>query len=479
MTRVVVLAVLLSVLAVACGSGSSATATTSGVAGAQKTVRKGTDWTRFGFDAARHDVGPAQTGITAKNASSLRRQQVRLPGTVDSSPIYLHDVAVAGKTRDVFVVTTTYGRTIAVDAASGKPVWTFTPPGYDSWAGSYRITNASPVADPDRKHVYAAAPDGRIRKLALANGHVVWARAITKLPEREKLTGSLNLDRDRVVAATGGYIGDQPPYQGHVVLLDAASGKISSVWNSLCSDRSGLIAPSSCPQTMSAIWARSGVVVEPGSHRLLAATGNGTYDGHTNWGDSVVVLDPNAGKLLRHWTPSNYQELQAGDVDLGSTAPALLSGGYAVQGGKDGKLRLLRLSKLPTGSATGGELQTVPTPGGAMLFSAPAVWKGTWVFVATDSGTEAWRLRGGKLHEAWSNGTGGTSPVVAGGLLWVYDPGGSLVVYRPESGERVASLPVGSGHWQSPIVADGRVALPEGNANDHETTGVLDLYRLP
>jgi len=32
-------------------------------------------------------------------------------------------------------------------------------------------------------------------------------------------------------------------------------------------------------------------------------------------------------------------------------------------------------------------------------------------------------------------------------------------------------------HWQSPIVADGRVAVAEGDANEHATSGVLDIYR--
>ncbi len=76
-------------------------------------------------------------------------------------------------------------------------------------------------------------------------------------------------------------------------------------------------------------------------------------------------------------------------------------------------------------------------------------------------------------------GNAGTSPVIAGGLLWVYDPGGTLRAYVPETGATVASLPAGSGHWQSPIVSDGRVALAEGNANNHATAGVLDIYTLP
>jgi hypothetical protein len=68
--------------------------------------------------------------------------------------------------------------------------------------------------------------------------------------------------------------------------------------------------------------------------------------------------------------------------------------------------------------------------------------------------------------------------VLAGGLLYAYDPGGGLRVYRPTTGRQVAELPAGSGHWNSPIAVGGRVALPEGDANRHATTGILDIYRL-
>lgn len=405
--------------------------------------------------------------------------QVQLPGTVDSTPIYLHGVTIAGGSHDVFFVTTTYGRTIAVDAAAGKVLWTYTPPGYSSWAGSYRITNAAPVADPNRRYVYAAAPDGKVRKLAVANGRQVWSTAVTLLPEREKLASALTFDRGRVIVPTDGYFGDQPPYQGHVTLLDAASGRMISTWSSLCSNRHGMIAPTSCPASDSAIWARSGVVVEPGTHRLLFATGNGPYDGQTNWGDSVIELGPNAGVLTRHWTPADFQQLEDSDADLGSTGPALLPGGWFVQGGKDGKLRLIRLSRTAGNDArTGGETQVVPTPGGAPLFGEPFVWQ-SLVFLSTGGGTDAWRFTGGRLVKAWGNGTAGTSPLAAGGLLYVYDLNGGLNVYVPATGRLVTRLDAGGGHWQTPVVVDGRIALGEGDANDHRRTGVLDLWRLP
>ena len=62
-----------------------------------------------------------------------------------------------------------------------------------------------------------------------------------------------------------------------------------------------------------------------------------------------------------------------------------------------------------------------------------SVVAGKTVFVATGSGTAAWVLRGGRLHALWSNGTGGTSPVVAGGLLYVAGAGG-VSVYVPSAG---------------------------------------------
>jgi len=467
--RLLPVAVGLSFVLAACGSASVG----------HSSAEVGGDWTRFGYDAARHNAGPAKTGITSANVGKLRRQRVTLDGTVDASPIYLRGVKIHGASRDAFFVTTSYGRTIAVDAASGSILWRFTPSSYFSLAGTYRITNSTPVTDSNRKFIYAASPDGRVHKLSVASGAEArgWPVRVTLLPQREKLGTSLNYARGLVLIGTGGYVGDQPPYQGHVVAINASTGRIAHVWNSLCSNVHRLLNPSGCAHSDSAIWARSGVVVVPGSGHLLVATGNGAFDGKRNWGDSALMLTSNASGLLHNWTPRNQASLESSDVDLGSTAPALI-GGYAVQGGKDGKLRLLNLSHLGGRlGATGGELQTVTAPGGAEVFTAPAV-SGKRLFVATDSGLDCYILSGGRLHLSWHRSRGGTSPVVAGGLLYAYN--GSLNVYAPSTGKLLASFNTGgSAHWSSPIVTDGRVAVPEGNANDHRTTGVLDIFRLP
>jgi hypothetical protein len=86
------------------------------------------------------------------------------------------------------------------------------------------------------------------------------------------------------------------------------------------------------------------------------------------------------------------------------------------------------------------------------------------------------------LQQAWRNTNGGTSPVAAGGLLYVYDPAGGLRVYEPETGRQIANLECGRGHWNSPIVIDGRIALPEGGASRGApaagTQGVINIWRV-
>ena len=99
------------------------------------------------------------------------------------------------------------------------------------------------------------------------------------------------------------------------------------------------------------------------------------------------------------------------------------------------------------------------------------------LFVADTDGTGAYLLSGGRLRLAWEVTTDGTSPVVAGGLLYVYDPvAGGVNVYDPSSGHKLATVPSGPGHWNSPIAVDGHLIEPEGNANDHLQRGTLNIY---
>src|SRR5262245_40187144 len=208
----------------ACGAGSSAdssarTANVDSSAPTAKALAPTSDWTRFGFDAARYDAAPH--GISAADVSALSEQQILLPGTVDSSPIYLGGVHAGGATRDLLIVTTTYGRTLGIDAGTGAKVWTFTPGSYGSVAGSAQITTASPIADPGRQFVYAASPDGVIHKLNVSDGSEVRSGgcpvSITRDATHEKIGPPLNIQRSNRVVTTGGHLGARAPLQAHVL----------------------------------------------------------------------------------------------------------------------------------------------------------------------------------------------------------------------------------------------------------------------
>ena len=484
-------------LIAACGSSAPAEISTPTAAAtaiptrARVTAQQLLDWPEFGLNPQRADVSESATGITSANVAHMRRVQLTLGGIVDSSPVYLHGALVDGAIHNVIVVTPTYGKTLAIDADSAKILWTFTPPGYEKWAGSAQITTASPLTDPDRRFVYAASPNGLIHKLSLADGSEdrsgSWPVSITRDPTHEKLGAALNIDGPDIVVATSGYFGDAPPYQGHVVAIDRENGRIANVFNTLCADGRSLIVPSDCPASDSAILSRAGAVVEPGGRRLLLSTGNGPWNGSTDFGDSVIELTLPGLDYRQAFTPANQEELNSTDTDLGSSAPVLLGQNRVLIAGKDGVMRLLSLSRLDGKAPSrpnrlGGEVQRLALPGGGELFTAPAVWRQgshTTMFVGDEHATAAYALLGGRLRLVWQNSNPGTSPVLAGGLLYVYDPSaGGIYVYRPSSGRPIAKLAGSAGHWNSPIVADGHLLEPEGNANDHRLTGTMDLFSV-
>src|SRR5689334_9446783 len=130
--RLVLLALALSAAALGCGGGGRSTSTAagetnpatpapapSGRATPPQAAASRADWPLFGLTAQRPNATERSSGVSAARLRRLRRIRLSLPGTVDSSPIYLHGVGIRGARHDAFVVTTTYGRTLALNAADG------------------------------------------------------------------------------------------------------------------------------------------------------------------------------------------------------------------------------------------------------------------------------------------------------------------------------------------------------------------------
>src|ERR1700689_1787048 len=77
------------------------------------------DWPMFGGDVESTSANPGPTGISAANVAQLSRRQIKLDGTVDASAISLQGVPFPGARHNAIFVTTSYGKTLALDANSG------------------------------------------------------------------------------------------------------------------------------------------------------------------------------------------------------------------------------------------------------------------------------------------------------------------------------------------------------------------------
>ncbi len=255
-----------------------------------------------------------------------------------------------------------------------------------------------------------------------------------------------------------------------------------------------------CPDFQSAIWARPGVIYDSATDKIYVATGNGTYNNtQYYWGDSVFSLHPDGtgvnGDPLDSYTPVNYLDLQNGDTDLGSTAPAILPNNsryphLAVQGGKDAILRLINLDNLSGQGGpgfTGGEVFSMTVPQGGEIVTMPAVWvnpadHSTWIFVANDSGLSGLKLDvdglgNPRLVTQWQIGQGGTSPILANGVLYYAGNGGIWALNPINSVQLWHDTSIGGIHWESPIVADGILYITDesGQLSAYTLNGVVPL----
>ncbi len=480
---------------------------------ATATAARAADWPQFGFDARHDGWNPLEAAIRPANVASLRLlYRVSLPDVADGAPAYLAGAATPHGRRDLLFLTTRDGRLLALDAATGATLWARQP------ASGPRFTTSSPALDPDRLHVYSYGLEGRVHRYAVADGTETvgggWPQLVTRKPEVEKGSSALTVatagGHSYLYVANGGYPGDAGDYQGHVTTIDLASGA-QRVWNAACSNLAvhfgGGPGQPDCPHVQTAVWARQGVVRDAALDRIFFATGNGDYDaqgGGHDWGDSILALGTaggasGAGGLpVDSYTPADFQTLQDDDLDLGSTAPAILPAPVgsrfahlALQGGKEGLVRLVNLADLSGQGGpghVGGELQKLALPRGGTVLTAPAVWVDpatgtTWAFVSNSDGITALRLVVAadgtpSLAIAWTDPAGGSSPIVVGGT------GGSGAVLFQATFSGVRALAPTTGallwsdanphglHWESPVAVDGRLFLTD-------EAGTLVAYALP
>jgi hypothetical protein len=452
------------------------------------------DWPQFDYDSQHSGTTDQETTIHPGNVATLHvLYHVALPSIADGAPAFLPGVVTASGTKDLLFLNTKDGRILALNAADGSTVWSKRP------ATGPNYTTSSPAVDPDRQYVYAYGLDGKVRKYAVGDGTEVvtggWPETTTLKPDVEKGSSALSIATAQnghtyLYVTNGGYPGDAGDYQGHVTAIDLATG-VQHVFNAACSGQTVHFvenASPDCAHVQTAIWARAGAVYDASLDRLFMATGNGDYDGNAGgheWGDSVFAIHPDGtgsgGLPVDAYTPTEFQQLQNADADLGSTAPAILPApaGSSVahlglQSGKDAKIRLINLadlSGLGGPGHIGGELQKINVPQGGEVLTAPAVWVDpvagdTWSLVANGNGIAGLKLTLGgggapSLASPWSKGPGGSSPLVANGMVF-YASSGAVKALDPKTGNQLWSDgSIGGIHWESPIVTAGRLYVTD------------------
>ncbi len=475
------------------------------------------DWLQFNGDASHTGSNSLENQLSVNNVAQLRLlYQVSLPGIADGSPVYLSDVETSSGAHDLIFVTTRSGYIAALDAHSGALIWSKQYGAAGCLINNNQARNepcyttSSPAIDPNRNYVYSYGLDGYVHKYAVGNGTEIlsggWPELTTLKGYDEKGSSALSIATTPIgtsylYVAHAGYPGDAGNYQGHITAINLVDGT-QKVFNTLCSNQtvhfvdSRILTGSDCyPETMGALWARPGVVYDPYNNRILMTTGNGTFQPASfMWGDTVFSLNPDGtgidGSPLDSYTPENYQYLEDTDLDLGSTAPAILppaSGKYphlAVQGGKDALLRMINLDQLSGQSGVGhigGEVFTMPVPMGGEIHTQPVVWvnpadHSTWLFVSNTSGSAGLQLTISQagdpsLSLKWT-GTSGSSPLLANGVVYLAHSN-LISALNATNGDLLWSdTRIGQIHWESPIVVQGVLYITDQSGN-------LTAYTLP
>jgi chitodextrinase len=227
--------------------------------------------------------------------------------------------------------------------------------------------------------------------------------------------------------------GDVQPYHGWIMSFNAANlTQAPLVFNDSPNGREG------------GIWMSGGAPAFDTNNNLFVITGNGDYDGVTDFGDSILRL--NTSLALQDWfTPSVQSTLDGSDLDLGSGGAVILADlpGSAVQhiligGGKGtnaiGQLYVVNRDNMGKNAVTDNVVQEFDM--GGMIYSTAAFWQNTLYIAVVGQNLNAFALNPSTSQfnttatsqSAHAFGFPGATPVVSSGnnfagtvIVWALD----------------------------------------------------------
>jgi PQQ-dependent dehydrogenase (methanol/ethanol family) len=266
-------------------------------------------------------------GLTWSYAFDTNRGQEATPIVVDG----------------ILYTTTAWSKVFAFNAATGKLLWSFDPnvPGRKGYDACCDVVNRGVAVWKGK--VFVATLDGRLIALDAATGHPVWSTATVDAGQPYTVTGAPRVIKNKVLIGNGGA---ELGVRGYVSAYDAASGKLA--WRFYMTPNpngqpDGAASDAIFKKTAAATWSARGAWKETGGggtpwdaivydaalDQVLIGGGNGgpwnhrirsAAEGDNLFLASIVALDPETGAYRWH-----YQETAGDDWDFTATQPIILA----------------------------------------------------------------------------------------------------------------------------------------------------------
>lgn len=306
-------------------------------------------------DDARTGTNLKETVLTPanvrKDAFGMIFRHV-LDGQLYTQPLVAADVEVGGGKHELLIVTTVNNSVYAFDArdrTATTPLWhvNFGVPAtlHDYNFGCLDINGAmgiigAPAIDAARHTLYVVALtksgggfQQRLHALDLSTGaDLPMSPTTIEAPGFDPL---LQNQRPALFLGSGRvYIGyashcDKLPYHGFLLAYDQRTLLQKAVLNT------------SPGGDGASIWQSGQAPSVDAQGNIYIITGNGSWNGSTQFSESFVKLDPDL-KVLDWFTPTNHVALDKADNDLDSSGASLVPGSDLVfGGGKEGVIYLL------------------------------------------------------------------------------------------------------------------------------------------
>ena len=428
-------------------------------------------------DLARTGANTLETILTPANVNATNFGRLftdNVDAQVYAQPLYVENLNIAGGTHDVVFVSTENNTVYAFDAdTAGVTYWQtnlgtpFTPSSCGDLTPIVGITG-TPVIDLNSQTLYvdtklATGPAHKLHALNLATGAEKFGGPVTIAASQ--FSASVEHQRPGLLLLNGvvyvcfGSHCDQGSYHGFVLGYNATN--LSQVY-SFNTTPTG---------SQAAVWSGGMAPAVDTNGNIYIMTGNGTFDGTTNYGESMIKLSTNL-VVQDYATPGNWSDLNNGDTDFGSGGVVLLPAHYAVGIGKDGILYLADVNNM---GHVGNFVQGFQAQNsGDTVGKSPVYWQGPgmqYLFVLHSySPTKSFEFTGtnivttplGTASYSGQDRCGGLSLSANGnnnGILWEIDDDSNLRAYDAVNFPKLLwSGSVGTYvKMTCPTIANGRV----------------------